>query len=69
LLVLKRRRGQAVQVGPDIVITVIGIEGGAVVLGVSAPPHQHISRYRVEPPDGPERHVSDQNAQVAEDSK
>jgi carbon storage regulator CsrA len=64
VLILKRRRGQSIQVGADIVITVIGIQNGSVLLGVSAPLDQLIRRYQIrveEPPDGPERPESDQN--------
>jgi carbon storage regulator CsrA len=44
MLVLKRRLTQIVQIGPDITITVVGIESGAVVLGISAPAETQITR-------------------------
>jgi carbon storage regulator CsrA len=44
LVFLKRRREQGIQIGPDITITVVGIEAGAVVLGISAPSDLQITR-------------------------
>jgi len=44
VLILKRRREQTFQIGPDITITIVGIESGAVVLGISAPPDVQITR-------------------------
>jgi carbon storage regulator CsrA len=44
MLVLKRRRSETVQIGPDITITIVGIEAGAVVLGISAPVETQITR-------------------------
>lgn len=37
MLVLTRRNGQAVRIGPDIEVRVIRIEGDRVVLGFDAP--------------------------------
>ncbi len=37
MLVLSRRAGQTIQIGPDIAITVIRIEGDRAVIGVAAP--------------------------------
>lgn len=44
MLILKRRREQSVLIGQDITITVVGIEAGAVVLGISAPSALQITR-------------------------
>lgn len=44
LVFLKRRHRQGIQIGPDITITVVGIEAGAVVLGVNAPTDVQITR-------------------------
>lgn len=37
MLVLSRRAGQAIQIGQDIEVVVLGIEGGQIRLGVRAP--------------------------------
>lgn len=37
MLVLKRRREQSVRIGPDVTVTVVKIEPGSVLLGISAP--------------------------------
>ena len=37
MLVLTRRRGQAIQIGPHVEVTVVRIEGDRVVLGIAAP--------------------------------
>ncbi|NIL98811.1 MAG: carbon storage regulator [Planctomycetales bacterium] len=46
MLVLSRKRNQAIQVGEDIVITVVSIQGNRVKLGIQAP--QHVSVVRQE---------------------
>ncbi len=37
MLVLSRRRGQAIRIGPDIVVSVTRIRGGQVGLAIVAP--------------------------------
>jgi carbon storage regulator len=37
MLVLSRRAGQMIQIGPDVAITIIRIEGDRAVVGISAP--------------------------------
>lgn len=49
MLVLKRRRDQVVKIGPDVRVQVIRIEGGAVVLGITAPDNLDIAREDSEP--------------------
>jgi carbon storage regulator len=44
MLVLTRRNGQAVRIGPDIEVRVIRIEGDRVVLGFDAPRDVAVSR-------------------------
>lgn len=36
-LVIKRRKEESIELGPDITIKVIGIQGGRVVLWIKAP--------------------------------
>ena len=44
MLVLTRRAGQAVRIGPDIEVHVIRIEGDRVVLGFEAPREIPVTR-------------------------
>lgn len=44
MLVLTRRAGQGVRIGPDIEVRVIRIEGDRVVLGFDAPREIAVSR-------------------------
>ena len=44
MLVLSRKTDERIQIGPDICITVLGIKGGRVRLGVEAPRNVRISR-------------------------
>jgi carbon storage regulator len=37
MLCLSRKRGEKIHIGPDITITVIGVYGGIVRLGIEAP--------------------------------
>lgn len=39
-----RMVGESVHIGPDIVVTVLGISGKRAILGVSAPPYVRIIR-------------------------
>lgn len=57
MLVLSRKVGERVLIGPDIRITVVRIAGGGVRLGIEAPPELpimreelHESTSRAEPP-------------------
>ena len=44
MLVLTRQLGQAILIGPDIRITVVGISGGQIKLGICAPKDVQIQR-------------------------
>lgn len=44
MLVLKRRRQQSVQIGPDVTVTLLQISGDWVKLGIEAPPQWLIDR-------------------------
>ena len=44
MLVLSRKQGQCVVIGRDIVVTVLGIQGGRVKLGFSGPAEVPIHR-------------------------
>ena len=47
MLVLTRRRGEGVTIGPDVRIVVLGIKGGQVRLGIEAPPNVQVHRDEV----------------------
>ncbi|MYL49175.1 carbon storage regulator CsrA [Halobacillus litoralis] len=47
MLVLNRKEGETVRVGDDITITVVGVEGGQVKLGIEAPNSVGIHRQEV----------------------
>ncbi|MBI3464923.1 MAG: carbon storage regulator [Planctomycetes bacterium] len=49
MLVLSRKLDQSIVLGENIVISVLGIEGGRVRLGISAPADVPIRRAELEP--------------------
>jgi carbon storage regulator len=38
MLVLSRRRGETVQIGPDVTVTFLGTRGQVMKIGIDAPP-------------------------------
>ena len=47
MLVLSRRNGEAVQIGPDIRIRVVSVSGNRVRLSIEAPPEVGVHREEV----------------------
>ncbi|MBM7714192.1 carbon storage regulator CsrA [Siminovitchia sp. FSL H7-0308] len=47
MLILTRKKGETIQIGPDIEITVTAIQGEQVKLGITAPKHVEIHRKEV----------------------
>lgn len=47
VLVLTRKAGQRIQIGPDIFVTVVNLHSGAVRLGIEAPPELAIVRSEI----------------------
>ncbi len=47
MLVLSRRRGESVTIGPDIRVVVLGVKSGHVRLGIEAPPAFAVHREEV----------------------
>ncbi|ULA63123.1 MAG: Translational regulator CsrA 2 [Nitrospira sp.] len=47
MLVLTRRRGEGVTIGPDIRVIVLGMKGGQVRLGIEAPHSVEVHRDEV----------------------
>ena len=39
MLVLSRKVGDRIHIGPDVAITIVKLSGGTVRIGVEAPPH------------------------------
>jgi carbon storage regulator len=65
MLVLTRRAGQAVRIGPDIEVHVIRIEGDRVVLGFDAPREIVVSRSELRAEVADEvRRASDERARI-----
>ncbi|MCY6353962.1 carbon storage regulator CsrA [Clostridium sp. ZS2-4] len=44
MLVVKRKKGEALRIGDDIEVTVVGIENGAVKIAIDAPKNITILR-------------------------
>lgn len=44
MLILRRKVRESIQIGPDILLTVMKIEGSSVKLGIQAPPEMAIIR-------------------------
>ncbi|WP_425398411.1 carbon storage regulator [Aeoliella sp.] len=44
MLVLSRKAGERIQIGPDIAITVVKLSSGGVRLGIEAPPELAVVR-------------------------
>ena len=47
MLVLSRKKKETLLIGEDIKVTIIGIEGDKVKLGIEAPEHIHIYREEI----------------------
>lgn len=44
MLVLSRRVGEALRIGPDITVTVVGVKGGYLRIGIEAPANVPVHR-------------------------
>lgn len=47
MLILSRRLDEKIVIGPDITITVLGLNGGSVRLGIDAPDEVEVDRLEV----------------------
>ena len=61
MLILTRRAGETVMVGSDVTITVLGVKGNQVRIGINAPKHIAVHREEIY-----ERIQSEKNAKDAE---
>ena len=64
MLILTRRAGETVMVGSDITITVLGVKGNQVRIGINAPKDVAVHREEIY-----ERIQSEKSAQEAAESK
>lgn len=53
MLALRRKIGERVFIGDNICVTVVGVEGNRVVLGVEAPRDVPVYREEIRPPAAP----------------
>lgn len=54
MLVLTRKQGEKIKIGDNITVTVLGVRGGVLKLGIDAPPHVRILRGELSDWIGPE---------------
>jgi len=47
MLILTRRVGETVMIGDDVTITVLGVKGNQVRVGISAPKHVAVHREEI----------------------
>jgi carbon storage regulator len=47
MLILSRRMGESVKIGDEVTVTVLGVKGGQVRLGFTAPPDLTVHREEV----------------------
>ncbi|WP_114570072.1 carbon storage regulator CsrA [Exiguobacterium flavidum] len=47
MLVLKRKEGEAIQIGDDIELVILGIDGDQVKVGINAPRHIDVHRKEI----------------------
>lgn len=47
MLILSRRTGESLMVGDDVVVTVLGVKGNQVRLGVTAPRYKAVHREEI----------------------
>jgi carbon storage regulator len=55
MLVLSRKAGERIRIGPEVELTVLGIHGGRVKLGFAGPPEVPIHRDELLQRAGPEQ--------------
>lgn len=47
MLILTRRFGESIVIGPDVTVMVIGVKGNQVRLGIKAPPNVAVHREEI----------------------
>ena len=64
MLILTRRVGETVMIGDDVTITVLGVKGNQVRVGINAPKHVAVHREEIY-----ERIKREQHSDEVEDAK
>jgi carbon storage regulator len=59
MLVLSRKVGQRIWIGDEISVTVVRISGGAVRLGIEAPPQMPVTREELRAGSEPDEDAAD----------
>ena len=57
MLILTRRVGETVMIGDDVTITVLGVKGNQVRVGINAPKHVAVHREEIYEPIKREQHA------------
>lgn len=47
MLILTRRQGETIKIGTDVEVTVLGVRGGQVRIGIKAPPQVTVDREEI----------------------
>jgi len=47
MLILTRRPGEAIMIGPDVVVTLLGVKGNHCRIGVTAPKNVSVNREEI----------------------
>jgi carbon storage regulator len=47
MLILTRRVGEAIMIGDDVIVTVLGVKGTQVRVGIAAPKHVSVHREEI----------------------
>lgn len=65
MLILTRRPQETIRVGDEVTITVLGVEGSKVRIGINAPRHISVDRQEVYERKQREAHASEANTTEA----
>jgi carbon storage regulator len=72
MLILTRRVGESVVIGEDVTVTVLGVKGNQVRIGINAPKHVAVHREeifeRIKSGRGPEGTTSDEPSSSTRES-